>query len=89
VRDRGGLVACWDTDSAHVCASPEGGDFYLPAARGRDGKVVAIDRGPISEKEKARIFKLKVERGSRGVGEKIRLLLWRESRRHHCRIPAA
>jgi hypothetical protein len=78
VRDRGGWVACWDTDSAHVCASPEGGDFYLPAARGRDGKVVPIDRGPISEREKARIFQLKVERGSRGVGEKIRLLSWAE-----------
>ena len=78
VRDRGGLVACWDTDSAHVCASPEGPDFYLPTARGHDGKPVPVAYKQIGEDEKARIFRLKVERGSRGVGEKIRLLSWRE-----------
>jgi hypothetical protein len=79
VRNRGGgLVACWDTDSAHVCASRDGGNVYLPTARGRDGKPVSVAHKPIGEEEKARIFKLKVERGSRGVGEKIRLLSWRE-----------
>jgi hypothetical protein len=76
VRECGSLVACWDTDSAHICASPEGGDFYLPAARRRDGKPVPVTHKLASEEEKAHIFKLKVKRGSRGVGEKIKLLSW-------------
>jgi hypothetical protein len=37
VRDRGGLVASSDTDSGHICASKEGGDYWLQPITGARG----------------------------------------------------
>jgi hypothetical protein len=34
VIDRGDVMACWDTDSGHIVATPEGGDLALPARGG-------------------------------------------------------